>query len=123
MLRTSDASGDERAVEWLSTHAPRNSRILVDATIWTDLVDRGFERSRVVWFYKLDLDPSVSTPWWRFDYVVRSNLFAGNLGWLPRSKAVYDHSRIVAVFSTEHERIEVRRVLRPARPDGRAPGT
>lgn len=94
-------------------NAPRNSRVLVDATVWTDLIDRGFDRSRVVWFYKLDLDPAVATPWWRFDYVVRSNLMAGNLDWLPRSRAVCDHSRIVAVFTTKDERIEVRRVVKP----------
>ena len=111
MLRTDDASADERAVDWLAVHAPRSSRILVDATIWTDLVDRGFDRHRVVWFYKLDLDPSVRTPWWRFDYIVRSNLLAGNLDWLPRSRAVYDHSNVVAVFTTPGERIEVRRVV------------
>jgi hypothetical protein len=115
MMRTNDTSGDSRAVEWLARNAPRNSRILVDATIWTDLVDRGFDRHRVVWFYKLDLDPAVSTPWWRFDYIVRSNLLAGNLDWLPRSRTVYQHSRVVAVFTTKDERIEVRRVVAPTR--------
>jgi hypothetical protein len=112
MLRTNDASAEEHAVAWLATHANRNDHILVDATTWTDLVDRGFDRRRIVWFYKLDLDPSVEIPWWRFDYVVRSNLLAGNLNWLPRSRAVYDHSRIVAVFTTPHERIEIRRVVK-----------
>ena len=111
MLHTNDASSDEKAVAWLTAHVPRSSRILVDATIWTDLVDRGFDRHRVVWFYKLDLDPTYRMPWWRFDYVVRSDLFAGNLNWLPRSRAVYDHSRIVASFLTPDGRIEVRRVV------------
>lgn len=111
MLHTNDASSDEKAVAWLDAHVPRSSRILVDATIWTDLVDRGFDRHRIVWFYKLDLDPTYRLPWWRFDYVVRSDLFAGNLNWLPRSRAVYDHSRIVASFLTPDGRIEVRRVV------------
>lgn len=111
MLRTDDAVADDRAVTWLATHVPRSSRILVDATIWTDLVDRGFDRHRVVWFYKLDLDPSVRTPWWKFDYIVRSNLMAGNLNWLPRSRAVYDHSSTVAVFTTPNSRIEIRRIV------------
>jgi hypothetical protein len=111
MLRTNDASADDRAVEWLATHLPRSSRILVDATIWTDLVDRGFNRQRIVWFYKLDLDPAVRKPWWAFDYIVRSDLMAGNLDWLPRSRAVYDHSSVVAVFATPNSRIEVRRVV------------
>jgi len=111
MVRTDDTSADNRAVQWLSAHASRSSRILVDATIWTDLVDRGFNRHRIVWFYKLDLDPSLRTPWWRFDYVVRSDLMAGNLDWLPRSRSVYDHSSVVAVFTTPNSRIEVRRVV------------
>ncbi len=111
MLRTNDASADEKAVAWLEAHAPRNSRILVDATVWTDLVDRGFDRHRVVWFYKLDLDPAYRMPWWRFDYVVRSDLFAGNLNWLPRSRAVFDHSRLVTAFTTPDGRIEIRRVV------------
>jgi hypothetical protein len=116
MLRTNDASADDRAVAWLAAHAPRSSRILVDATIWTDLVDRGFNRHRIVWFYKLDLDPSVRTPWWKFDYIVRSDLMAGNLDWLPRSRAVYDHSSVVVVFTTPNSRIEIRRIVgKPAR--------
>jgi 4-amino-4-deoxy-L-arabinose transferase-like glycosyltransferase len=113
MLHTNDAGAEERAVTWLAAHASRKSRILVDATAWTDLVDRGFDRHRIVWFYKLDLDPTQRLPWWKFDYVVRSNLLAGNLNWLPRSRAVYDHSRVVAIFSTPNERFEVRRVERP----------
>jgi hypothetical protein len=115
MLHSNDATADERAVAWLQSHAPRSSRILVDATVWTDLVDRGFDRHRVVWFYKLDLDPRYRMPWWRFDYVVRSDLFAGNLNWLPRSRAVFEHSRMVAAFTTPDGRIEVRRVVRPGK--------
>jgi hypothetical protein len=110
MVHTNDASADEKAVAWLNAHAPHNSRILVDATVWTDLVDRRFDRKRVVWFYKLDLDPAYRMPWWRFDYVVRSDLLAGNLNWLPRSRAVFEHSRLVAAFTTPDGRIEVRRV-------------
>jgi hypothetical protein len=111
MVRTNDSSADEKAVAWLNAHAPKNSRILVDATVWTDLVDRGFDRKRVVWFYKLDLDPTYRMPWWRFDYVVRSDLLAGNLNWLPRSRAVFQHSHLAAAFTTPDSRIEVRRVV------------
>jgi len=50
-------------------------------------------------------------PWWRFDYVVRSDLFAGNLNWLSRSRAVFEHSRMVAAFTTPDGRIEVRHVV------------
>jgi len=113
MFSTNDVSADERAVDWLAAHVSPDSTLLVDNTIWTDLVQRGFERDRTVWFYKLDLDPAVRMPWWRFDYVVRSNIFAGNLYWLPQSRLVFDHSEPVAVFTTKHERVEIRRVVQP----------
>src|SRR5206468_4021971 len=74
LTRSDDSAPSRLAVTWLSEHANRNSRLLVDDTIWTDLVERGFQRQRTVWFYKLDLDPAVRLRWSRFDYVVRSNL-------------------------------------------------
>ena len=40
---------------------------------------------------------------------------SGNLGWLPPSRAVFDHSRIVAVYTTKDERIEIRRVVKNGR--------
>jgi hypothetical protein len=113
MFTTNDVSANERAVRWLEAHASRKSTLLVDDTIWTDLVQNGFDRARTVWFYKLDLDPAVRRPWWKFDYVVRSNLLGGNLHWLPRSEEVFNHSRPVVAFTTPHERIEIRRVIPP----------
>src|SRR5262249_26930825 len=99
------------AVARLEAHANRDSTILVDDTIWTDLVDRGFARQRTVWFYKLDLDPAVRIPWQRFDYIVRSNILAGNLDRLPKTRQVYDHSRLVVRFTSNDETNEIRRVV------------
>jgi hypothetical protein len=113
MLSTNDVSANERAVDWLAAHVSPSSTLLVDDTVWTDLVQRGFDRHSTVWFYKLDLDPAVRMPWWRFDYVVRSNILAGNLYWLPQSRLVFDHSEPVAVFTTKDERVEIRRVVQP----------
>jgi hypothetical protein len=112
---TADATTPTRqAINWLSRHTSHNDRLLVDDTVWTDLITRGFDRSRTIWFYKLDLDPAVRVPWWRFDYVVRSNLLAGNLYWLPKTRQAFDNSRTVAVFAGTDERIEIRRVLKPS---------
>jgi hypothetical protein len=44
---------------------------------------------------------------------VRSNLLAGNLYWLPKSRQVFNHSRAVAVFDYNGERIEIRHVIKP----------
>jgi len=112
-LQTNDVSATAQAVDWLTAHVSRESTLLTDDTIWTDLVARGYSPDRTVWFYKLDLDPSVQVPWWKFDYVVRTNLLAGNLYWLPHSKQVIDRSATVAVFTSNSERIEIRRVLKP----------
>jgi len=113
MLSTNDVSANERAVDWIAAHVSQSSTLLVDDTVWTDLVQRGFDRDRTIWFYKLDLDPAVRMQWWRFDYVVRTNILAGNLYWLPQSRLVFDHSEPVAVFTTPHERVEIRRVVQP----------
>jgi 4-amino-4-deoxy-L-arabinose transferase-like glycosyltransferase len=118
-MRTDEAAPDRAAVAWLAKHADHRSRLLVDDTVWVDLVERGFAPQRTVWFYKLDLDPAVRIPWWKFDFVVRSNLFAGNLYWLPDSRRVFDHSRIVRVFANGDERIEIRRVIKPRRREER----
>jgi hypothetical protein len=114
-IRTDEASASRQAVEWLSAHASPRSTVLTDDTIWTDLIVRGFSPSRTIWFYKLDLDPVIRVPWREFDYVVRTNILAGNLYWLPRAKQVVDHSTTVAVFTSPSERIEIRRVVKPER--------
>ena len=113
MITTNDVSANERAVAWLATHVSPDSTLLVDDTVWTDLVQRGFQRDRTIWFYKLDLDPAVRMHWWNFDYVVRTNIIAGNLYWLPQSRRVVDHSKLLVAFTTKDERVEVRRVIQP----------
>ena len=112
-VRTDDVSASRQALDWLETHAGRQSTILADDTFWTDLVARGFNPRRTVWFFKLDLDPVVRRPWWSFDYVVATNFFVGNLHKLPESQKVYDHSTVVATFTSPDERIEIRRVIKP----------
>ena len=113
MITTNNVSANERAVAWLATHISPDSTLLVDDTVWTDLVQRGFQRDRTIWFYKFDLDPAVRMHWWNFDYVVRTNIIAGNLYWLPQTRRVVDHSKLLVAFTTKDERVEVRRVIQP----------
>lgn len=98
------------AVAWLDANADRSSTILVDNTVWTDLVERGFAHSRTVWFYKLDLDPSVRIPWQQFDYVVSTNVIVGSLDRLPRTNEIVQHSVPVVRFASGPETVEIRRV-------------
>ena len=106
-------STSRAAVTWLDRHASHDSKLLVDNTVWVDLVERGFSPSNTVWFYKLDLDPAVRIPVDQFDYVVLSNYMRGNLDKLPHTQAAVARSQVVAAFEKGNERIEIRRILRP----------
>jgi 4-amino-4-deoxy-L-arabinose transferase-like glycosyltransferase len=55
-------TGYQLAVEWLDAHVPHpgNARIVVDDTIWLDMVKDGFKAGRRdIYFFKLDVDPDV----------------------------------------------------------------
>jgi 4-amino-4-deoxy-L-arabinose transferase-like glycosyltransferase len=108
-----DQAAGRAAVEWIDRHVDRRSVVLVDDTVWVDLVERGFSPERTIWFYKLDLDPGVPIGREDVDYVIRSNIMEGNARDLPRVKAVLDHSTTLATFSAGPERMEVRQVVLP----------
>ncbi len=56
----SSVNGPSRAAErWMNAHVRSKATILVDNTLWLDLVRSGFQRENVIWYYKLDLDPGV----------------------------------------------------------------
>jgi hypothetical protein len=109
-MRRDDAAPARQVVDWLDRHVDRRSTIVVDNTIWVDLVERGFARQRTIWFYKLDLDPAVTRPRRRVDFVVRSNIMQANARDLPRTRDLLAHSRPVATFDGDAERFEIRRV-------------
>jgi hypothetical protein len=117
-MRMDDTAPARAAIDWLTARAGRSDRLLVDDTVWTDLVERGFDQRRTIWFFKLDLDPAIRLRWSQFDYVVRSNLLADHLYELPKVRQVFDHSRLVTVFQSHGDRIEIRRVIKPRRAAG-----
>jgi hypothetical protein len=110
-MRSDDAAPARQAIDWIDRHVDHRSTIVVDNTMWVDLVERGFARQNTIWFYKLDLDPAVTLPRERIDYVVRSNIMEFNARDLPRTRDLLTHSRPVAVFDRGAERFEVRKVL------------
>jgi hypothetical protein len=128
-LTTTDTWGPLRQAEtWIEGHVSDRDRLLVDNTMWVDLVEHGFDpRLGVVWFYKLgfanNLDPSVARRlpggWRDFDYVVSTPSVRGALvqapGQLPQVAAALSHSTTVAVFGTGNNRIEIRRIHSPRR--------
>jgi hypothetical protein len=108
---TVDAVRPQReAVTWIATHVRRGSYLLVGDSIWTDLVDRGFPHTHVVWFYELDSHPRLRISWRTFDYVVRSS-FTPSRAWGPNARRVVGHSREVVTFRYGREWVQIRHVL------------
>jgi hypothetical protein len=113
---TEDHSHPPRqALAYVLTHVPQGSILLVDNNLWTDLVRNGFDPNPV-WFYKLDLDPSVRAKYqngWRdIDYILLSQYTATTLGDLPVVWQAIQHSEVIASFGDGE--MTVRRVIKDA---------
>jgi Dolichyl-phosphate-mannose-protein mannosyltransferase len=66
--------GKAEALQWVVQNVPRSAYLVVDDSLWVDLVHAGFAPSHVIWFTKLDVDSAVKLPakpqWKGIDYVV-----------------------------------------------------
>jgi hypothetical protein len=113
----------EAAQHWIARNIDHRARVLVDDTLYVDLVQAGFRpQYGVVWFYKLDfttnLDPSVARRlpggWRSFDYVVSTRVIRAALAQsrtgLTQVRQSLRNSRVVATFGTRADRVEVRRI-------------
>ena len=102
------------AIEWLDSHAPRDSVVIVEDTIWVDLVERGFDADRVIWFFKYDLDPAVRLPhgWRSVDYIATSPASPDEMTSLPKNRQAVLHSRPVATYGHGPDRIVVRKIMK-----------
>jgi hypothetical protein len=133
---SADASQPELSAEhWIESHVSRRARLLIDDTMYVDLVRAGFQpRYGVVWFYKLgftnNLDPAIvrrlPRGWREFDYVVSTPVIRGAIAQDPAGyrqvRAALTHSRTVAAFgSSPGARVEVRRLVGNGVGSGRIP--
>jgi hypothetical protein len=125
-----------QAERWMEGHAAatrgRAGRdVLVDDTMWSDLVTHGIAPQRVIWFYKLDyvdnLDPSVRrriSTYRDFVYVADSPIIRSGLAQTTQptyalARQAIAQSTPVASFGSGAERIVIRRVTR-VQPKGRS---
>jgi hypothetical protein len=119
-LVTQDNAGYRDAAGFLrSAMADRaHATMVVDDVLWLDLVNGGYERDRVIWFYKLDLDPAVAARlkrgWRDVDYVVSSPQMRQDAGILPTVTTLLAHSVVERTFGSGGGRIEIRRVVKEA---------
>jgi hypothetical protein len=114
-LMTVDHDAPFRQAEaWITANVPHQGRLLVDDSLWVDLVERGYPPGQVVWFYKLDTDRDVKARYprgWRdFDYVVSAATLHAFPDRLPQVAEAVRHSRVVASFGHGAERVEIRKV-------------
>lgn len=66
--------GKAQALAWVVANVPKSAYVVVDDSLWVDLVRAGYPRKHVIWFTKLDVDKDVKLPtkpqWAGIDYVV-----------------------------------------------------
>jgi 4-amino-4-deoxy-L-arabinose transferase-like glycosyltransferase len=104
------------AAAWLTNDVPDRTHVtvVVDDVLWLDLVNGGYQRDRVIWFYKLDLDTAVAARlphgWRDVDYIVSTPPVRQDPSSLPTVDRLLVHSTIVQTFGSGDGRIEVRRV-------------
>jgi hypothetical protein len=67
-------AGKANALAWVESNVEPGRRLVIDDSLWVDLVRHGYPRDSVIWFTKLDVDSAVKLPgpygWRSIDYVV-----------------------------------------------------
>jgi 4-amino-4-deoxy-L-arabinose transferase-like glycosyltransferase len=115
-LVTDDNAAYAAAATYLRDDLPgrAGTTIVVDDVLWLDCVNAGYQRDKVIWFYKLDLDPAVAARlpdgWRDVDYIVSTPALRQDPGTLPTVSTLLRNSTAVASYGPESGRIEIRRV-------------
>ena len=104
------------AESWIETNVDRRYRVVVDDSMWVDLVRAGFPRDNVVWYYKVDTDPAVQaqTPngWQDYDYIVSTNSMRTFPDGSPTVTQALANATEVASFGSGDKAVQVYRVNR-----------
>jgi hypothetical protein len=104
----------QQAEQWVGTNVPKSSRLLVDDAMWVDLVDDGFARDNVIWYYKLDTDAAVERQspdgWKDSDYVITTDSMRTGGNSSPDVEKAIANSTIVASYGTNHQEVDIRRI-------------
>ncbi|MHA7282194.1 ArnT family glycosyltransferase [Arthrobacter sp. TMS2-4] len=107
-----------QAQDWVETNIPQSARLIVDDAMWVDLVESGFERENVIWYYKMDTDEDVmrASPngWQDADYIITTTSMRTSPEQFPEVDGALTNSEVMASFGTGPQRVDVRRIY----PDG-----
>jgi hypothetical protein len=102
-----------QAESWIETQVPGQDRIIVDDSLWVDLVRSGRGPADVV------RSAAVDAGWRTYDWVVSTDSVRALLGSAGQLDLVEQHSTVVAAFGSGVDRVEIRHVDTAATP---APG-
>lgn len=64
---------NRQLIEWADKNIPKDSTIVVDSILWSDLERKGFSQDKLIWVYKIDSDPEVAKRvggWQGVDYLI-----------------------------------------------------
>lgn len=104
----------QQAEQWVGDNVPKSSRLLVDDAMWVDLVEDGFARNNVVWYYKLDTDGAVERQspngWKDSDYVITTDSMRTGGNSSSDVRQAIENSTAVATFGSGDQQVEVRRI-------------
>ncbi len=117
-------TGESEAADWIATHIPHpgNERIVVDNTLWLNMVNDGFKPGRRdIYFFKLDVDPYVmdSLPgpeadkWKGIQYVISTPYMWDNESGIPTVKSLLEHSKVIWSYGSggAANEVQVRKVI------------
>lgn len=104
------------AVTWVERHVSRKVPVLVDDSVWLDLVQAGWSPTRgVVWNVKLDLDSEVQhrfpDGWREFGYFVDTNTVNATATSQPNTWAFLRHSSVAASFGSGINEVKILKIL------------
>jgi len=104
----------QQAEQWVGDNVPKSSRLLVDDAMWVDLVQDGFARNNVIWYYKLDTDAAVERQspngWKDSDYVITTDSMRTGGNSSSDVRQAIANSTSIAAFGTGNQRVDVRRI-------------
>lgn len=133
-LQTRDRdAGKAAALAWIEANVSHDQVIVVDDSLWVDLVRAGYSPDRVIWFTKLDVDKDVRLPkvdgWKSVDYVIVDHqdelslhlttdgkASPATIAQFPTLGQAILHSTVVAGFGSDGDTIAVRQVHPNAQP-------
>lgn len=102
------------AEQWVDDNVPHDSRLLVDDSMWVDLVKDGFAQDNVIWFYKIDTDGAVEAQspngWKDSDYIVTTDSVRTSAGSSKDIQSALANSTVVATFGTGNQMVDVRQI-------------